>query len=109
MNWLKKHNIENPNKKFINDLTYHEVYERVIELTGKLSSYVKTERRVAIYSNNSVDMVLFFLALQLLGKEVVMLNIHLTENELKNQLTLTEVKVIFSYDDRFIKIGRAHV
>ena len=108
MNWLKKHNIENPNKKFINDLTYHEVYERVIELTGKLSSYVKTERRVAIYSNNSVDMVLFFLALQLLGKEVVMLNIHLTENELKNQLTLTEVKVIFSYDDRFISFNKVY-
>jgi len=102
MNWLKKHKSESPNKKFINDLTFREVYERVIELAGKLSSYVKTERRVAIYSNNSVDMVLFFLALQFLGKEVLMLNTHLTEEEIKNQLNLIKIKVIFSYDNKFI-------
>ena len=64
-------------KSSINDLTFREVYELVTELTEKLSSYVKAERRVAIYSNNSVDMALFFLALQLLGKEVLMLNTHL--------------------------------
>ena len=81
MNWLKKHNYESPNKKFINDLTFREVYELVTELTEKLSSYVKAERRVAIYSNNSVTMALFFLALQLLGKEVLMLNTNLTEAE----------------------------
>ena len=72
MNWLKEQNYKNPDKRFINDLTFHEVYEQVTDLAGKLSSYVKTERRVAIYSNNSVDMALFFLALQLLGKEVLM-------------------------------------
>jgi len=102
MNWLKKHNFESTNKKFINDLTFSEVYERVINLAGKLSSYVKTERRVAIYSNNSVDMALFFLALQLLGKEVLMLNTHLAEKEIKNQLELTKVKVVFSDNNKFI-------
>ena len=108
MNWLKKHNYESPNKKFINDLTFREVYELVTELTEKLSSYVKAERRVAIYSNNSVDMALFFLALQLLGKEVLMLNTHLTENELKNQLNLTKVQVTFSYDNRFISFNQVY-
>ena len=60
MNWLKKHNLERNSEKFINDLTFGEVYERVTELAKKLSSYVKNEKRVAIYSNNSVDMALFF-------------------------------------------------
>ena len=102
MNWLKKHNVERPNKKFINDLTFHEVYEQVTDLAGKLSSYVKRRKEVAIYSNNSVDMALFFLALQLLGKEVLMLNIHLTESEIKRQLELTNVQVVFSDDEKFI-------
>jgi len=108
MNWLKKHNYDIPNKKFINDLTFREVYEQVTDLAGKLSSYVKFERRVAIYSNNSVDMALFFLALQLLGKEVLMLNTHLTESEIKNQLELTKVQVVFSDNNKFICFNEVH-
>ena len=108
MNWLKKHNFESPNKKFINDLTFREVYERVTNLAGKLSSYVKQERRVAIYSNNSVDMALFFLALQCLEKEVLMLNTHLTEEEIKNQLKLLKIQVIFSYDNKFTSFDEVH-
>ncbi|MGV8980623.1 o-succinylbenzoate--CoA ligase [Clostridium sp.] len=108
MNWLKKHNIDSPNKKFINDLTFHEVYEKVTDLAGKLSSYVKAERRVAIYSNNSIDMALFFLALQLHGKEVLMLNTHLTESEIKRQLELTKVQVVFSDDGKFICFNKVY-
>ncbi|MCB2353592.1 o-succinylbenzoate--CoA ligase [Clostridium estertheticum] len=108
MNWLKEQNYKSPNKRFINDLTFHEVYERVTDLAGKLSSYVKTERRVAIYSNNSIDMALFFLALQLLGKEVLMLNTHLTDSEIKRQLELTKVQVVFSYDEKFICFNKVY-
>jgi len=108
MNWLKKHNFENPNKKFINDLTFCEVYERVVELAQKLSSYVKDEKRVAIYSNNSVDMALFFLALQFLEKEVLMLNTRLTDEEIKNQLESLKIQVVFSYDNKFISFDDVH-
>lgn len=108
MNWLKQHNIENPNKKFINDLTFGEVYECVVELAQKLSSYVKNEKRVAIYSNNSIDMALFFLALQFLEKEVLMLNVRLTDEEIKNQLELLKIQVVFSYDNKFISFDKVH-
>ncbi|MBX4270932.1 o-succinylbenzoate--CoA ligase [Clostridium estertheticum] len=108
MNWLKEQNYKSPNKRFINDLTFHEVYERVTDLAGKLSSYVKTERRVAIYSNNSIDMALFFLALQLLGKEVLMLNTHLTDSEIKRQLEFTKVQVVFSDDEKFICFNKVY-
>lgn len=108
MNWLKKHNFENSNKKFINDLTFGEAYERAIELAQKLSSYVKDEERVAIYSNNSVDMALFFLALQLLEKEVLMLNTHLVDEEIKNQLESLKIQVVFSYDNKFISFDEVH-
>lgn len=108
MNWLKQHKIENSNKKFINDLTFAEVYERVVELAQKLSSYVKDEKRVAIYSNNSVDMALFFLAFQFLEKEVLMLNVRLTDEEIKNQLELLKIQVVFSYDDKFISFEEVY-
>ena len=32
MNWLKKQSIEKPNKKFINHLTFREVYDKVEDL-----------------------------------------------------------------------------
>lgn len=108
MNWLRKHNIKNPNKKFINDLTFGKVYERVIELAQKLSAYVKDEKRVAIYSNNSVDMALFFLAFQFLEKEVLMLNVRLTDEEIRNQLEALEIKTVFSYDNKFISFHQVH-
>ena len=102
MNWLEKYNYQSPNKKFINDLTFGEVYGRVIVIAQKLSCYVKNENRVGIYSNNSVDMALFFLALQLLGKEVLMLNTHLTDAEINKQLKSLKIKIIFSHDNKFI-------
>lgn len=108
MNWLKKWNIERADKKFINDLTFREVYESVIDLAKKLYYYVKNERRVAIYSNNSVDMALFFLALQFLQKEVLMLNTRLTDEEITKQLKTLNIKVVFSYDCKFISFSEVY-
>lgn len=108
MNWLKKWSIERPNKKFINDLTFREVYEYVTDLARKLSSFVKYERRVAIYSNNSVDMVLFFLALQFLQKEVLMLNTRLTDEEITKQLKVLKIGVVFSFDNKFTSFSEVH-
>jgi len=108
MDWLKKQYIEKPNKKFINNLTFREVYERVIDLAKKLYSYVKNERRIALYSNNSVDMVLFFFALQALEKEVLMLNTRLTDEEITKQLKALNIQVVFSYDDKFISFNEVY-
>lgn len=102
MNWLKIQSIEKTNKKFINNLTFEEVYKKVVDLSCKLYSYVKNEKRVAIHSNNSVDMALFFLALQFLEKEVLMLNTRLTNEELIKQLNSLKIHVVFSNDDKFI-------
>lgn len=108
MNWLKKYNFETPNKTFINELTFSQVYERVIELTKRITSYVKNEKRVAIYSNNSVDMALFFLALQFLEKEVLMLNTRLSDEEINNQLEKLKIQVVFSYDAKFISFNEVY-
>lgn len=109
MSWLKKHSFEKPNKKFINHLTFVEVYERVEELAKKLSSYVKNHKRAAIYSNNSVDMAIFFLALASLEKEVLIMNARLTDEEIKRQLKLLDIQVVFSYDEKFISFNEVYL
>ncbi len=108
MEWLRKHNFERPNRKFINDMTFSEVYQSVIKLARKLSSYVENQNRVAIYSNNSVHMALFFLALQALGKEVLMLNIRLSDEEITNQLIALNINCVFSYDNKFISFSEVY-
>jgi len=108
MEWLRKHNLERPNKKFINDMSFSEVYQRVIEIARKLSSFVENENRVAIYSNNSVHMALFFLALQALGKEVLMLNIRLKDEEITKQLIELKINCVFSYDNKFISFSEVY-
>ncbi|AJA48613.1 2-succinylbenzoate--CoA ligase [Clostridium pasteurianum DSM 525 = ATCC 6013] len=108
MNWLKKYSVERPDKKFINDLTFRKVYESVTDLAKKLFSYVKNEKRVALYANNSDDMALFFLALQFLNKEVLMLNTRLTDEEIKKQLKLLKVQIVFSYDNKFISFSKVY-
>jgi len=108
MNWLKKQSIEKPNNKFINNLTFEEVYERVTDLAKRLYLYVKNQSRVALYSNNSEDMALFFLAFQALKIEVLMLNTHLSEEEMTKQLNALHIQIVFSQDNKFISFQEVY-
>ncbi|MFA6988941.1 MAG: o-succinylbenzoate--CoA ligase [Candidatus Gastranaerophilaceae bacterium] len=108
MNWLKKMSFEQPNKNFINHLTFKEVYNRVEYLAEKLSSYVKNEKRVAICSGNSVDTALFFFTLMYLKKEVLMLNAHLASEEIKKQLKALNIRVVFTCDENFISYDEVY-
>lgn len=108
MNWLRKHSLEKTDKKFINNLTFEEVYEQVTDLSKKLYSYIKNEKRVAIYSNNSVDMALFFLALQYLEKEVLMINTRLTDEEIAKQLKTLNIEIVFSCNNKFISFNQVY-
>jgi len=102
MNWLKKQSIANPNKKFINEMTFLRVYERVTDLARRLNTYVKDQSRAALYANNSEETALFFLALLSLEKEILMLNTRLTNKEITRQLKALDIRVAFSRDDTFI-------
>lgn len=102
MEWLKKHYLEKPDAKFINQLTFREVYEQVAVLAKKLYPYVKNERRVALWASNSVDTALFFFALQVLRTEVLLLNTRLTEGEITKQLQMLDIQTVFSDDDTYI-------
>jgi len=108
MNWLEKQSIEKPNNRFINRLTFKEVYERVTDLAKRLYLYVKNQGRVALYSNNSEDMALFFLAFQALEIEVLMLNTRLTDEEITKQLIALNIQVVFSQDNKFISFQEVY-
>jgi len=101
-------NIQRTHKKFINDLTFEEANYRVLNLARKLYDFVKNDNRVALLSSNSEDMALFFLSLQCLGKEVLMLNARLTDCEIKEQLNALNIRVVLSHDNRFISFGEVY-
>lgn len=112
MNWLNQQALQNPNKKFLNELTFKEVDQRVTDLAGRLYRFVKDEQRVALYANNSEGMAVFYLALQALQIEVLMLNTHLTQEEISQKLKKLKIKRVFSQDDPFIlsqRLGESRV
>lgn len=105
VNWLKKHALQKPHKKFLNELTFAQVDKKVTDLAVRLFPFVKNQHRVALYANNSEEMVLFFLALQFLHIEVLMLNTRLTSEEINKKLHALSIQVVFSHDDSFISFS----
>jgi len=108
VNWLKIQARQKPNKRFINELTFKEIETRVTDLAGRLYPFVKDQRRVALYSHNSVEMVIFFLALQSLQIEVLLLNDRLTREEIAKKLKALNIRVVFSQDDTFISFNKVY-
>ncbi|CDX00515.1 2-succinylbenzoate--CoA ligase [bioreactor metagenome] len=106
VNWLKKQALEKPHKLFLNELSFQEVDRRVSDLAGRIYPFVKAEDRVALYAHNSVEMALFFLALQALQIEVFMMNTRLTGEERAKKLKTLNIQVAFSDDDTFIPLAR---
>ncbi|MDD2496799.1 MAG: o-succinylbenzoate--CoA ligase [Desulfitobacteriaceae bacterium] len=102
MNWLNKQALQKPNKKFLNELTFKEIDIRVTDLAARLYRFVKKEHRVALYANNSEETAIFFLALQALQIEVLMLNTRLTQEEISKKLKKLNIRVVFSQDETFI-------
>lgn len=101
MNWLNQQAQQNPNKKFLNELTFQEVDQRVTDLASRLYRFVKDEYRVALHANNSVEMAIFYLALQALQIEVLMLNTRLTQEEIAARLETLDVRAVFSTNGDF--------
>lgn len=99
VNWLNQQAQQNPNKRFLNELTFKEVDQRVTDLASRLYRFVKDEHRVALLANNSVEMAIFYLALQALQVEVLMLNTRLTWEEIAARLETLDVRAVFSQDN----------
>ena len=98
MKWLKKWAELQPEKKYLNDVNFGEMLVQVQERAGQLAGLVDGIKRVALLSENSIEMAVMLFALMGLGKEVLLLNTHLTADELYDQLTEPSVTVFFVSD-----------
>lgn len=101
MEWLKIQYEQNPESLCLNNLTFRDVYEKVVCLARKLNNLVEKETRVGFLMENSIDSVLVLYALLALNKEVLMLNLRLTEEEIRKQTQNLNISMIFSSNNRF--------
>ena len=105
MEWLKRNYQEKPEHPFLNNLTYSEVYNKVIDLAGRIISIVSGVERVAICTDNSTESAIFIITLLLLKKEILLLNNRLTEKETLQQLEKLNIKYVFSSENGHILFG----
>ena len=84
MDWLRYGAQHYPDRICINEYTYKDIYGGALHVASELLPLESS--RVAILSDNSVIMAIYVLAAMLAHKEVLLLNVHLKPNEIKNQL-----------------------
>lgn len=97
--WLQKQVNERPDHPAFywqdEAWSFAEVAQEVKRWTAAFSLKIPNkEKRVALFSRNSKEMYFSILALWELGKELVLLNTHLSLQELHYQLTDAKVKLV---------------
>ncbi len=107
MQWLQKKCLTDPQALCINDWSFQEVYERVRNLACKLYPLTQKEQRVALFSGNSPQAIIFLYALLLLKKEVLMLNTGLNAQELSRQIEQGGVRLVFSAQEEYFSFAQA--
>lgn len=98
MKWLKKQAELYPQKTFLNDFTFEQINQRVDKTARHLAPLVAKKTRVALLSENSVEMAVVLFALLGLSKEILLLNTHLTTYELTEQVNELEIDRVFNSD-----------
>lgn len=102
MIWLKENAYKIGDNIFINDLTYKEIYKRVLQKVKKINKFVNKSKRIAIYSPNSIEALIILFSLLILKKEVLMLNFHLTEKEVQYQSQKLGIDTIVSINNQYL-------
>ena len=100
MKWLKEQAEKSPNKLFLNQLTFKEVYDKTVQTAQHLNKETARHNRLALLSENSPEMAIVLFALLALDKEVLLLNTHLTANEIQEQLTELDVALLIASDQQ---------
>lgn len=99
VSWLQKQAQEQPNKLAFfwkeEQWTFAEIYTEVQQWQEMYASVISpNEKRVALFSQNSKEMYFSILALWELGKELVLLNTHLSLKEINYQLRDAQVNQV---------------
>lgn len=100
MKWLLDQYKNNPNRVYMNGMTFSQVYRDVLGVARHLREPLDGLQRVALLSDNSPLMVIHLFALLLLKKEVLLLNVHLTQHEIIEQLQTLAISTVVTSDTR---------
>lgn len=92
MEWLQYGKQYYPNRICMNEYTYYDIYSAVVYVATRLQAV--QDKRIAIISDNSVTMAVYLLATMLVRKEVLLLNVHLTEREIEKQLCQLHITTV---------------
>ena len=98
MEWLRYGAQHYPERRCINEYSYHDIYRGVLYVASNLVSLETS--RVAILSDNSVTMAMYVLGAMLAHKEVLLLNVHLKPNEIERQLAQLDINTVIHSEAR---------
>lgn len=98
MDWLRYGAEHYPNRICINEYTYNDIYRGVVHVARKLE--LLEASRIAILSDNSVTMAIYVLAIMVVHKELLLLNVHLKPKEIENQLAQLDVTALLHSVER---------
>ncbi|MFR6558532.1 MAG: AMP-binding protein, partial [Weissella confusa] len=103
-NWLTKRAMLTPNRMAVRfedtTLTFAEMRQRVLTIAGQITQHIDGNERIALITPNNLTGYLMILAIQQLGKTVVLLNRRLSPREMAFQLDDAEITTVIQ-DDRF--------
>lgn len=107
LDWLKKWNCYSPNKVAIQDgdtgrkFTYAEFYRISLQAAVYLEKKydIQAGDRVAVLSNNELEHLFLFFALQRLGATLVPINFRLTEREISYIAGDAQIKLLLFQND----------
>ncbi|CAM2743849.1 o-succinylbenzoate--CoA ligase [Weissella confusa] len=104
-NWLTKRAMLTPNRMAVRfedtTLTFAEMRQRVLTIAGQITQHIDGNERIALITPNNLTGYLMILAIQQLGKTVVLLNRRLSPREMAFQLDDAEITTVIQ-DDRFV-------
>lgn len=103
-NWLTMQVQQRPNQIAVSDstteLTFLEVQQRVMGMTERLATLLDDNVRVALITPNTITGYTIVLALQQMGRQIVLLNRRLSAQELNYQVQHAGVTQVIQ-DDEF--------
>lgn len=102
-NWLIKRAQLTPDRLAVHyqdtRLTFAQMKDRVLKLASQLAVYTQNQERVAVITSNNLQGYLMILAVQQLGKTVVLINRRLAAREIDFQLKDAAINVVVQDDD----------
>ena len=111
LDWLLRWNLYTPKAVAFNDIENSRVYtyEDTFKASNKVASYLKTQGikksdKVSVLSQNKIEMVFLFFALQKIGAVLVPINFRFAKNEIKYIVEDSKSKVLFYEEELFEKL-----